>query len=182
MGAEGTAGGSKSLSHRRPSLEAAVAAAAATAGARLGPQFGHGELGEKAIHAAHWAEKTAPETLLEEQGAQHRTGGDAQQQATAEPGGVLQICQLLPEKDRGEAGSQHGRAPLVQFTPRPGPGLPTQPPGQPLGDLSPNHEGTHRTPESTHQGVRQQYQGPPPRPEQVESAVVLPRLRPKPQP
>ena len=79
MGAQGTAGGGQTLTIGRPTLEAGIGAAAAAAGAYLRPQFGDGELGEQAIHAAHRTEIAAPEPLLKPQGADDSPRCDQQQ-------------------------------------------------------------------------------------------------------
>jgi len=106
MGAERATGGGQAFAIGGGTLEAGVGAAAAAAGAHLGPQFGDGELGKQAVHAAHRAEVAAPEALLEAQRTDHGAGGDQQQQATAQPGGVLQVAKLLPQQDQRKAARQ----------------------------------------------------------------------------
>ena len=182
MGAEWATLRGQPFPFRRSALEAGVTAATAAAGAHLGPQFADRELGEQPIHAADRAEIPAPEAFLEAQRTDHRTGGDQQQQAAAQPGGVDQIPHLLPDQDGGETRGQGRRGPAIGFTAGPALGLIAQVSCQPLADLAPDHERTEGTPEPTHQGIGQQDQRPPPGPEQIQGAVVLAILGAEPEP
>ena len=106
MGAKGTPCGGHSLAVSRTSLEAGIGAATAAAGSRLRPQFNDGELREQAVHATDRAEVTAPEPLFKERGSDHSPCCDHQQQAAAQPGGVLQIPDLLPDQNQSKSCGQ----------------------------------------------------------------------------
>ena len=74
MGAQGAPGGGESFPFGRPPLKTGVTAAAAAAGAHLGPQLADRQLCKKAIHATHGAEVAAPEALFIEPGAHDGAG------------------------------------------------------------------------------------------------------------